>query len=65
MEAGDEVEGAGEVVECDQADHVEQLAVGVPEPAELVDLLAGDSGGGPMNLVRVGEILLGKEASHG
>ncbi len=55
MKAGDEVEGAGEMVECDEPDHVEQLAVGVPEPPEVLDLFGGDGGGRPVNSGGVGD----------
>lgn len=48
LEAGDEVEGAGEMVEGDETDDVEELTVGVAvAAAEVGEPVVGDGHGGP------------------
>ena len=37
MKTGDKVEGAGEMVEGDETDDIEQLPVGVTEPAKIIE----------------------------
>ena len=44
FEAGDEVERAGEDVECDEGDDVEHVAVAEAEGAEGIDVGHGDGG---------------------